>query len=76
MGGAAFIGPYDAGKDEPPKRRASVRFRLLALLIVQAAWLVGLLILALRDEGDFPSVVGLSVCLLTSAGLAYLLSRS
>lgn len=55
------------------RRRASVKFRLFALLTVQAAWLVGLFALALRNGGeDFPYVVGVSVCLLASAGIAVL----
>ncbi|WP_216328221.1 hypothetical protein [Deinococcus aestuarii] len=57
-------------------RPASVRFRLFALLILQGVWLLGLLALALRDAEDVSSVVGLSVCLLASLGLAVLIGRS
>lgn len=57
-------------------RPASVRIRLFALLIVQGAWLLGLLALTLRSAEDFPCVVGLCVCLLTSLGLAVLMGRS
>ncbi|WP_180970000.1 hypothetical protein [Deinococcus planocerae] len=53
-----------------------MRFRLFGLLIIQGAWLLGLLALALRDAEDFPYVVGLSVCLLASLGLAVLIGRS